>query len=100
MAAQSVVAAHTPSADPTPRTALVRAGKQLADGIKAEFGIDASFQHADVIKQSDIQAMIETIFEEWELLDYAANVAGIRKDGGDMKEDQSRVPRVLVDKHV
>ena len=122
------MAAHTPNADKTPWTALVtggasgigaatarklasrginvmiadmadEAGKQLADEIKAEFNVDAFFQHVDVSKESDIEAMIKAIVDRWGRLDYAANVAGICKDGGDMKDDESKVPTELIDKY-
>ena len=74
-------------------------GEKVAGDIRADFQVDAFFQHADVRKETDIQAMIQAIVDKWGRLDYAANVAGICKDGGDMKDDESRVPTDLIDKY-
>lgn len=129
MAAQSVMAAHTPIADPTPWTAIVtggasgigaatarklasrginiliadvadETGQQLAGEIQAEFNVDAFNRHVDVSKETDIEEMIKAIVQKWGRLDYAANVAGICKDGGDMKDDESKVPTELIDRCV
>ncbi|KAK4620114.1 Short-chain dehydrogenase [Fulvia fulva] len=127
MAAQSVMAAHTPIADPTPWTAIVtggasgigaatarklasrginiliadvadETGQQLAGEIQAEFNVDAFNRPVDVSKETDIEEMIKAIVQKWGRLDYAANVAGICKDGGDMKDDESKVPTELIDR--
>lgn len=128
MAAQSVMAAHTPIAGLRSCTALVtggasgigaatarklasrginvmiadvaaKAGEQLADDIKAEFKVDSFFRQVDVSKEAEIVAMVTAIVEKWGRLDYAANVAGICKDGGDLKDDESKVPTQLIDKY-
>ncbi|KAK4495988.1 hypothetical protein PRZ48_013256 [Zasmidium cellare] len=73
-------------------------GKQLAQEIKDEYGVDAIYQYVDVRREEDIDMMIKTVVLKWGRLDYAANVAGVCLDEGEMRDDESKVSQEVLDR--
>ncbi|KAF2165648.1 hypothetical protein M409DRAFT_23938 [Zasmidium cellare ATCC 36951] len=73
-------------------------GKQLAQQIKDEYGVDAAYQYIDVRRGEDIDMMIKTFVSKWGRLDYAANVAGINLDGGELRDDETKVSQAVFDR--
>lgn len=73
-------------------------GKQLAQQVKEEYNVDAIYQYVDVRREKDIEMMIKVMVQRWGRLDYAANVAGICPDSGELRDDEMKVPTDLVDR--
>lgn len=66
-------------------------GKQLAQDVSKEYGVEATFERVDVRREEDIQRMVEVVVQKWGRLDYAVNAAGIMKDGREKKDNEGKV---------
>ncbi|KXT00186.1 hypothetical protein AC578_7031 [Pseudocercospora eumusae] len=72
-------------------------GKQLAEEVSKQYGVEAHYQHVDVRREEDIEEMIKVVVQKWGRVDYAVNAAGIMQDGVEKKDDEQKVSSEIFD---